>query len=106
MIDSRKLGKLQRDIDRYYRMIGALEKASGDLQTAHFQWEALQVERKSLNRERDRLVGAIFAFHSDYQGLHIRQVEWVNRVALQNIILPFLIDELLSVLKKHRSIRP
>lgn len=104
MIDSRKIGTLQRDISRYFRLIGALEKASGDLQAAHFQWEALQVERKSLNRERDRLVDALFTFHTDYQGQHIRQVEWVNRVALQNITLPFLIDDLLSVLKKHRAI--
>ncbi|MEC4682567.1 MAG: hypothetical protein VST70_02655 [Nitrospirota bacterium] len=106
MMESRDIARLQRGIARFYRLLGVVEQTTEVLRETHFLWEERLSERKSLNDERDRLVSGIRSFHENFQNLHVREVEWRNRVALLHLSLTFLVDEISSTLQKHRSSSP
>ena len=103
MLDPREINRVVNAVREYRDLLEKTALVVDRLQETKGEWDRVLAERDILREESGRLSAGIARFKEDFQILHIREARWGNAVGGLNLDLLFLVDELWTVLGRHRT---
>jgi len=103
LLDPREINRVVNAVREYRDLLEKTSLVVDRLQETRAEWDRALAERDLLREESGRLSAGIAGFKEDFQILHIREARWANAVGGLNLELPFLVDELWTVLGRHRN---